>query len=274
MRIDWDYGKTTILITSLPRQAVGASLVVKTYFDRWPREELQFRSTKSFACLNRVAGYGKKKLPDERVRNKQKELQARISVWRKKLGVPLKAMADQEEQLALCLEKERRIHSRCPVVDGQRVMEEDAQARLKSLARERARCQREMKSIHGEWGKELRRLRKYEQQWLRLQSKDFVYHIDVELDQIMAFFRISFVNISCWFLRECLGRSSMALSQLLHTILLMPAEIELTKDIRRVRLKRNRKDPENMEKLEPGLQRLNELRIQHLDQRQIEFALE
>ena len=98
VRIDWDYGKTTILITSLPRQAVGASLVVKTYFDRWPREELQFRSTKSFACLNRVAGYGKKKLPDERVRNKQKELQARISVWRKKLGVPLKAMADQEEQ--------------------------------------------------------------------------------------------------------------------------------------------------------------------------------
>src|SRR5947208_14185609 len=79
-----------------------------------------------------------------------------------------------------------------------------------------------MKSIHGEWGKELRRLRKYEQQWLRLQSKDFVYHIDVELDQIMAFFRISFVSISCWFLRECLGRSSMALSQLLHTILLMP----------------------------------------------------
>src|SRR5438105_1481261 len=202
VRIDWDYGKTTVLITSLPRQAVGASLVVKTYFDRWPREELQFRSMKSFACLNRVAGYGKKKLPDERVRNKQKELQARISVWRKKLAVPLKAMADQEEQLALCLEKERRTHSRCPVVDGQRVMAEDAQARLKSLARERARCQREMKSIHGEWGKELRRLRKYEQQWLRLQSKDFVYHIDVELDQIMAFFRISLVNISCWFLRE------------------------------------------------------------------------
>ncbi len=30
-----------------------------------------------------------------------------------------------KSELALCLEKERRIHSRCPVVDGQRVMEED-----------------------------------------------------------------------------------------------------------------------------------------------------
>src|SRR5437660_1336652 len=81
----------------------------------------------------------------------------------------------------------------------------------------------------------------------------------------MGFFRISLVNLSCWFLRECLGRSSMSLSKLLHTILLMPAEIELTKEVRRVKLRRNPKDPEGMKKLEPALERLNELRIQHLD---------
>ncbi|PYT64565.1 MAG: hypothetical protein DMG42_34535, partial [Acidobacteria bacterium] len=64
VRIDWDYGKRTVLITSLPKEVVGASLVVKAYFDRWPSEELQFKRMKSFACLNRVAGYGKKKLPE------------------------------------------------------------------------------------------------------------------------------------------------------------------------------------------------------------------
>src|SRR2546430_15522063 len=67
IRIDWDHGKTTVLITSLPRETVGASLVVKAYFDRWPHEELQFRSMKSFACLNRVAGYGKKRSEERRV---------------------------------------------------------------------------------------------------------------------------------------------------------------------------------------------------------------
>src|SRR5436305_11990792 len=71
----------------------------------------------------------------------------------------------------------------------------------------------------------------------------------------------------------CLGRSSMSLSKLLHTILLMPAEIELTKEVRRVKLRRNPKDPEGMKKLEPALERLNELRIQHLDQKRIEFVL-
>src|SRR2546429_6240901 len=90
----------------------------------------------------------------------------------------------------------------------------------------------------------------------------------------MGFFRISLVNLSCWFLRECLGRSSMSLSKLLHTILLMPAEIELTKEVRRVKLRRNPKDPEGMKKLEPALERLNELRIQHLDQRSEEHTSE
>src|SRR6184192_4110821 len=273
IRIDWDHGKTTVLITSLPRETVGASLVVKAYFDRWPHEELQFRSMKSFACLNRVAGYGKKKLPDEKVRATQQQLQHHITEWRKKLAVPLEAMAGQEERLALSMEKQRRIHSRCPIVKGRRVVKEESQVRLTSLGREIAQYRRQMKSIQAEWGKDLKRLRNYEQQWLRLQGKDFVYQIDVELDQIMGFFRISLVNLSCWFLRECLGRSSMSLSKLLHTILLMPAEIELTKEVRRVKLRRNPKDPEGMKKLEPALERLNELRIQHLDQKRIEFVL-
>jgi hypothetical protein len=109
---------------------------------------------------------------------------------------------------------------------------------------------------------------------LRLQGKEFVYQIDVELDQIMGFFRISLVNLCCWFLRECMGKSSMSLSKLLHRILLIPAEIELTKDVRRVKLRRNPKDPGLMEKLAPALQKLNELRIQHLDERRIEFVLD
>ena len=65
----------------------------------------------------------------------------------------------------------------------------------------------------------------------------------------------------------------MALGQFLHNILLMSAEIELTKDIRRIRLKRNPKDPAGMAKLEPALQKLNDLQIQHLDGRRIEFVI-
>ena len=273
VRIDWDYGKTTVLITSLPRETVGASLVVKAYFDRWPYEELKFRDMKAFACLNRVAGYGKKRLPDEKVRQTQKELRVRITALRQRLHVPLKAIADQEERLAVCIDKERRIHSQSQIVDGKRVVNEQTRPILKSLSREMAQCRRQIKSIESEWGNDLHRLRKYEKEWLRLQGKEYVYRIDVELDQIMAYFRIALVNLSSWFLHECLPKHTMSLVQFLHNILLMPAEIEKTKDIRCIRLKRNPKDPEVMARLEPALQLLNDLRIKHLDGRLIEFTV-
>jgi len=273
VRIDWDYGKRTVLITSLPAEAVGASLVVKAYFDRWPHEELQFRSMKSFACLNRVAGYGKKQLPDEKVRQTQQELLQRITALRQNLRVPLKATADQEERVAVCIEKERRIRSRTPVVHGRRVSDTETQKKLKSLSHELTQCRREIQLIESDKGKDLQRLRRYEKEWLRLQGKDHVYRVDVELDQIMTFFRVALVNLSSWFLSECLGKRSMSLAQFLHNLLLMPAEIQLTKRVRRIQLRRNPKDPESMAMLEVALKRLNELEIQDLEERKIEFAI-
>ena len=273
VRIDWDYGKTTVLITSLPQEAVGASLVVKAYFDRWPHEELQFRSMKAFACLNRVAGYGKKKLPDEKVRRTQKKLQERITALRQKLRIPLKAIADQEERLAAWVERKRRLHSRAPVVAGRRLIDDASRLLLRSFSRDMTQCRRQIGRVECEWGKDLRRLRRYEKEWLRLQGKEYIYRIDVELDQIMAFFRIALVNLSAWFLHECVPKHKMSLVRLLHNILLMPAEIELTEGVRRITLERNPKDPGGMARLEPALQRLNELHIRHLDGKQIEFVM-
>jgi hypothetical protein len=53
----------------------------------------------------------------------------------------------------------------------------------------------------------------------------------------------------------------------------LPAEIELTRDLKRVKLRRNPKDPRRMNQLLPALERLNQFAIQDLDQRRFEFAL-
>jgi hypothetical protein len=273
VRIDWDHGKRTVLITSLPKEAVGASLVVKAYFDRWPHEELQFRGMKSFACLNRVAGYGKMKLPDQNVRQRQKNIERRIATLRASLQAPLKAIADQEEILAVCVERERRLRMRGQIVDGRRVLDEADRAALKSITAEIALCRERIRSVQSECGKPLFSLRRHEKEWLRLQGKQYVYRIDVELDQIMTFFRMALVNLSSWFLHECLGRSRMSLARFLHTILLLPATIELTRKQRRILLQRNLKDPEGMAAVELAIKRLNEWEIRHLDGRRMEFGL-
>lgn len=273
VRIDWDHGKRTVLVTSLPKEAVGASMVVKAYFDRWPYEELQFKAMKLFACLNRVAGYGKRKLPDEKVRQAQKRLQARITALRQRLNTPLKAIAEQEERLAACIEKERRIYSQARVLDGTRIVSREEQAVLRGTAQDIAGCKRAIKSIGSGQEKDLHRLRRYEKEWLRLQGKDSVYRIDVELDQIMTYFRVALVNLTSWFIHGCLGGYPMSLVTFFHSILLLPAEIELTKDIRHIRLKRNPRDPKSMGRLTTALQRLNNLEIQYHDGQRIEFTL-
>ena len=104
-------------------------------------------------------------------------------------------------------------------------------------------------------------------------SKDHLYRIDVELDQIMGFFRIALVNIANWFLSESFEKHHMSFARLLHAILMMPAEIRLTKDARRVVLKRNPKDRPMMELLESALHRLTDLKIRDSSDRNIEFRL-
>jgi hypothetical protein len=46
IKIGWDRGKETHLITSLPKDIIGASQVVHAYFQRWPDEELPFKVMK------------------------------------------------------------------------------------------------------------------------------------------------------------------------------------------------------------------------------------
>jgi hypothetical protein len=90
----------------------------------------------------------------------------------------------------------------------------------------------------------------------------------------MGFFRIALVNIASWFLSECFEKHPMSLARLLHAILMMPADIHLMKDVRRVVLKRNPKDRQMMALLEPALRRLTDLNIRDLDKRKIEFGID
>src|SRR5947208_14743122 len=74
--------------------------------------------------------------PTEKVRATQQQLQHHITALRQSLKVPLKQIADQEEQLAKAIEKELGIRSRAPVVDGQGKRKDAGRRELNALARE------------------------------------------------------------------------------------------------------------------------------------------
>jgi len=124
-------------------------------------------------------------------------------------------------------------------------------------------------------------LKRHEQEWLRLQGKEKIYKVDVELDQILTYFRVAFVNLCTYFQMQFLGdvrltknaAKRMTLATLLHRIFLLPATIEQTEERRRVYLKRNHKDKAMMAVLEQVIPKLNALNLRHANGRCLEFFL-
>jgi len=127
IKIDWNNGKRTVLLTSLSTEVVGNSEVVKAYFDRWPNQELPFRAMKSVACLHRVAGYGKQENEDTKVVKRQEELKNRIVYLKKELEDVLEKISQEEEVIARLVKKEYQLRKRSTIVEGSRIMlKEDA----------------------------------------------------------------------------------------------------------------------------------------------------
>jgi hypothetical protein len=108
---------------------------------------------------------------------------------------------------------------------------------------------------------------------MRLQGKEVVYKVDVELDQIMTYFRVSLSNICAYFLKEFLQMGPTSFSTLMQSILLLKGDIEETNEQRKVVLRRNLKEPTMMEKLEVALVKLNACSLRTLSGKRYLFFL-
>jgi transposase len=272
IKIDWDRGKTTYLATSLPKEIIGPSVVVKSYFDRWPDEELSFRVMKAVGCLHRVAGYGKQRVPDERVRTQQNELALQIKRLKTELSEPLIALEEEEARIARLIPKERRLRVRSDVVDGERILPKSQAQELRAISRTIAKHQRRIALIRKEEPK-IRKLERAQREWLRLQGKDTVYKVDVELDQIMTYFRVSLINLYTY-LSKLMGGSPLSLVNLLHTVLFLSGRVEETATIRHVTLEKNEVETDAMDRLQQAIERINAMNIEDDKGRRYRFALE
>ena len=273
VRVEWDSGKSTVLLTNLPAKTIRPSWVVKGYFDRWPQQELVFRGMNNFASLRRVAGYGKQRLEDPEVRAEQQDLQEKIKRLRDTLKDPLAEMAQKTAALAALIEQERVLRAKSRIEEGKRIWGKKNAEALRNASREIERLRRRIKAIEKDHEKAFKKLHRYESKWMRLQGKEIVYKVDVELDQMVTYFRVSLSNLWAYFLKEFLRMGPTSFSTLMQSVLLLDGDIEETRERRKVTLKRNPKDPAMMKKLEAALVKLNALSPRTLSGKQYEFAL-
>jgi len=261
IKIEWDNGKQTVILTSLPRSIVDANEVVFSYFKRWPAQELQFRYGKATVSLSRVAGYGRKKTENPRQREKQEKLALKISNLREELENEIDEINVHEHAIATLVPKERRLRSETKLIEGKRVVPEAISEDFERFGKKIRDHQQAIKKIEKTREKEFKDFTKSQREWLRLQGKETDYTVDVELDQIMTYFRASLVHLYAYFIRYFLGGEPISMVSLIHRVIHLHATIEETKDVRKVILQDNHQDPTMMKNLQSAVEKLNGLKI-------------
>lgn len=100
-------------------------------------------------------------------------------------------------------------------------------------------------------------MKKKKEELARIIDKKKIYRVDVELDQIMTCFRISFANICSYMLDECFNGEKMTLQRLFETIFDLRGKVKVENDQRNISIERNPKQENVMRKLELALEVLN-----------------
>jgi len=274
IRIDWDNGKVTVLLSNLPQLFVDSSELVYAYFRRWPCQETQFKIQKSVVSINRVAGYGKKKVDDINVMEKLSQLEKRINELQESLAEPLEQISLIDEKIAQLVTEEVNIKKKCTIKDGKRIVPKAFQQKLIDTSKEINKHQRIIQKINKKYKTHLNLLKKHQKTWFRLQGKEQVYEVDVELDQIVTFYRISLANLYAYFIKHFLEDESLSMIMLLHRIIHLQGSIIESDSTRKITLQYNKKDPHMMKKLEKTLIKINQLNIRGPRNKLMHFSLE
>jgi len=206
--------------------------------------------------------------------NKIKKLQTDLRKLQQELKIPLSQITTEEKKLQDLFGKERQLKERSKInKKGKRDQSQRNQKNLESCQSDIRRIQRKIKAIEEPFKKQFNTLRKKSKEFARIQGKQKVYHVDVELDQLMTSFRLTFANLLVFLAKEILDNTLIEMNTLIQSILFLSGKIEHLPDRRKVHINKNEKDPQFMKKLQRGLSKLNALKICHPSGVFYEFVL-
>jgi hypothetical protein len=271
--VDWDNGRQSVLVTDISSDLLDASEIVKRYFDRWPMQEKRFRDEKAGVNIHRIVGYGRKIEEYTKMKEKHEILCKKIRKLKADLERPLKEIKELEKECENMYRQERRLREKSKIECGTRILNEKDARELKKCESEIERIIRKQNKIKKEYSNDFRKLTEYIKEEERIRVKDKVYRIDTELDQIMTCFKLSFVNLCSYLLKECMDNEKYELLKLFESIFQLNGKAIITDKEKMISLKENKKEPKLKEKIYKLLQKLNIMEISNLDGKRIVFNL-
>jgi hypothetical protein len=178
-----------------------------------------------------------------------------------------------ELQLTDLYQQEKILREKSMIVKGKRILDDPDAVLLKECESQINRCIRQKAKIEKEDKDDFDKLKKNVEEEKRLRDKDKVYRIDVELDQIMTCFKMSFVNLCSFFLIKCFEGEKFELLTLMESIFQLDGSASVSDDRKIIDIEMNPKEPGLMDKLYKGLQILNTMQVHDLEGRGINFKV-
>ncbi len=271
--VRWDNGRESVLVTNIPADLLDGSEITKRYFDRWPKQEKQFRDAKGPLNIHRIVGYGKKLEDYDNMKERYSKIKKTIKKLRTKLKNPLREIEKIEKELASLYRRERKLREKSKIELGKRVLDVSDSEELKQIKREIDKCLRSQKAIEKPHKEDFAKLKENLKEEGRIRFKDKVYRIDTELDQIMTCFKLSFANLCSFLLTQCMNHERYELVTLFESIFQLDGNVKITDSEKIIKLKRNPKEPMMMKKLETCIQKLNGMNIKNLEGRLLQFII-
>lgn len=272
--INWDNGRESVLVTDISDDLLEASEIVKRYFDRWPMQEKRFRDEKSVVNIHRIVGYGKKLEDYDKMKEKHADLCKKIKKIKSNLKKPLQRINELKKELGVLYKQERILKEKSKIELGKRISNDQKNSEaLKKIESEISKNIRDQKKIRQEDSREFSKLTKCMEEEERIRVKDKIYRIDTELDQIMTCFKLSFVNLCSYLLKECMNNDKYELLKLFESIFQLKGEAIVTDDEKRIHLQENKKEPGLKGKLQKILEKLNTMKIHDPQGKKMMFEL-
>jgi len=273
-----DGGEDDAIPEGLTRPAYTAAELADAYFRRWQRQELRFRTVNQATRFKRNFGYGKKLVVNATVlteldkkRSHRNRLVGRIA--RREEGLKEAREALRVAKLRVNAAKARQARQD-DLVDGElaarRPNKQALQARVESAKAERTRKDEAQAAVaeadkrvveeDAKLQKDRKRLPRLDAEIRDLESRKGIYQADTEMDRIATTFKLWFVLICEYMLRDYFGGMRISLSGLMRQILSLPGTRTLEGSVEHIRLLAS-PNREIMSAVEQACERLNERRI-------------
>ncbi len=267
-----DTDRYIAFVTNTSIGELSTKSVVDTYYKRWPNQEHSFRDMNGGVHLSTNYGFGKTPVINIVVQNNKEELAQKTEVKQDRIKKLSETISELKQQQELIVEQtkqqQKEIELQIKEIEKKLTSTEDKK-QTKSLLRElkqlykrsgtiqKKLLKNEIKTkisfvkLQGQKKREETLYNKQKAEFERISKKEFVYENDVELDQLLSNYKISFANLCGFVLKEYFPELNITLEKLIVKVFKRPGRMITKGNKKEIMIYLNKKD-EKMSKLITG----------------------